>query len=75
LRNDTGVGEPLAVWLDTSRGSLARLEDGGFCDVASGVALGGSFGEDVKLFDLLGISVRGISMVDEGDVQPDGTNL
>ena len=56
LGDDTGVGEPFAVGLDTGRGPFTRLEDGGFCDVTSSVALSSAFGEDVELLDLLCVS-------------------
>lgn len=63
LGDDTSIGEPLAVGLDTGRGRLARLKDGGLCNVTGGVALSSAFGEDVELLDLLCVSGRDISML------------
>jgi len=56
LRDDTGIGKPLAVWLNAGRRLVPRLIRGGLCDVATGIALRLAVLEHVERFDLLGVS-------------------
>lgn len=53
LADDTAVGKPFAIGLDSCVGCVAALERGGLCDFALGVARGSALLEDVELLDLL----------------------
>lgn len=58
LADDSAVGEPFSVRLDSGAGDVAALIGGGFCDLAICVSLCLALLEDVELLDLLCVAVE-----------------